>query len=258
MKDATSFITKVGSTTGTSREKLIIEAILKDKNYPSFLSRDKYLPLEILEGQTIITLFVCPDYVSVGDNNNFLRTPMYPTTAQTIANHFGCLLPTKRIVDKIYAAGTIVVEPVTYAPKKSDPHTPGRTATAAYIITNNAINLSIKGLRPAGYDLEKELVVGHKKDIVLTNQLLTKPSNVAIYGWHQKSKRGVPIQGLNAVDHSNSYVDYSHGVRMISRECLVNGAPTPLEEAYKHPLYGPMLTGDKPLLYTQYPTLQLQ
>jgi hypothetical protein len=41
------------------------------------------------------------------------------------------------------------------------------------------------------------LLVGHKKDVVLTPLLATTyPKDVAIYGWTELN--GVPIQGLNA------------------------------------------------------------
>ena len=63
------------------------------------------------------------------------------------------------------------------------------------------------------------LIAGHKKDIVITNRL-TEPGRVFIYGWHYPD--GTHIQPLTGVHHAG-YVDYSHGVRLVNREILVDG-----------------------------------
>jgi hypothetical protein len=57
---------------------------------------------------------------------------------------------------------------------------------------------------------------------VLTNRLKEKPSRVAIYGWHYPD--GQPIQPLY-VGHVDWYVDYSHGIRLVSQEMIVDGRP---------------------------------
>jgi hypothetical protein len=62
------------------------------------------------------------------------------------------------------------------------------------------------------------LLAGHKKDLVLTRKLATRPNRVAIYGWHQLS--GEPIQPVSTV-HVAEYADYSHGVRLIWGHGLV-------------------------------------
>jgi hypothetical protein len=36
------------------------------------------------------------------------------------------------------------------------------------------------------------LITGHKKDVVVTNRLVSRPDCVAIYGWHRRDRR--PIQ----------------------------------------------------------------
>ena len=61
---------------------------------------------------------------------------------------------------------------------------------------------------------------GTKKDIVISNKIIdpTRPGYVVIYGWHQLN--GAAIQPLTNI-HSGSYVDYSHGVRLMNAELLV-------------------------------------
>ena len=66
------------------------------------------------------------------------------------------------------------------------------------------------------------LVAGIKKDVVITNRLGEKPNRLAIYGWHKLD--GTPIQPLTIV-HKDTYVDYSHGVRLMKRTVIVDGKP---------------------------------
>ena len=74
-----------------------------------------------------------------------------------------------------------------------------------------------------------KLVAGHKKDLVVTPELMDRPDRVAIYGWHLAD--GKPIQPvyLGHVDH---YEDYSHGVRLVHPIAMVNGHPVPLDSLY--------------------------
>jgi len=68
------------------------------------------------------------------------------------------------------------------------------------------------------------LTAGVKKDVVVSN-LLSDPDrtrHVVIYGWHELD--GHPIQPLTNV-HIDSYVDYSHGVRLLNSDLMVDGVP---------------------------------
>ena len=58
-----------------------------------------------------------------------------------------------------------------------------------------------------------------KQDIVITNRL-TEPDKLFIYGWHYPD--GTPIQPLSGA-HNAEYVDYSHGVRLVNKELMVDG-----------------------------------
>ena len=80
--------------------------------------------------------------------------------------------------------------------------------TVAVFLRHNEIVRRARN-RPLG-----KLVAGHKKDVVITNKVFTKPGKVAIYGWHKPD--GKPIQPLYT-GHAESQVDYSHGIRLASR-----------------------------------------
>jgi hypothetical protein len=64
------------------------------------------------------------------------------------------------------------------------------------------------------------LTAGHKKDVVQNPQRAPVPGRVALYGWHRTN--GVPIQPLY-LGHTNTWVDYSHGVRLVHAVVLLDG-----------------------------------
>ena len=51
-----------------------------------------------------------------------------------------------------------------------------------------------------------------------------------IYGWHRLD--GHPIQPLTNV-HIDTYVDYSHGVRLVNSEIIVDGVPMEMAEVLR-------------------------
>ena len=89
-----------------------------------------------------------------------------------------------------------------------------------------------------------QLVTGIKKDVVLTNRLKEKPHKVAIYGWHYTDGR--PIQSLY-VGHVDWYVDYSHGVRLMSQRIIVDDQPLNVPDVLKDPRLCRLLSGEGPI-----------
>jgi hypothetical protein len=194
------------------RERAILSEILKG-NLPSFLR--KLIPVELKYEQTngkalTATIFVMPDYLAIGSDNDFLRIPMNLYTATAIIARFGFVLPTRKMVDAIYDQSAYHFEP--------QPMTPGpqMRSTEYYRIHNGMIDEQsrARGI-PVG-----DLVSGHKKDVVITNLLASKPGRIAIYGWHRSS--GDPIQPLSTV-HGARYADYSHGIRLVSEMAILDG-----------------------------------
>ena len=75
----------------------------------------------------VLTCWVTPDYLAVGDDTNFLRVPLTPMTAQQIADALDCSLPTSAIVDAIWRTAAVKLEPQPLAPG------PAMTTVAAFI-----------------------------------------------------------------------------------------------------------------------------
>ncbi|MDZ4688687.1 MAG: hypothetical protein SH850_26740 [Planctomycetaceae bacterium] len=177
---------------------------------------------------------VASDYLSVGSDADFVRVPLTPQTAQRIAEAFGCSLPTRKMVEDITRHATVRLKP--------QPMTKDREAASTFLQHHRLIE-------EQWGDQQRGLVAGIKKDIVITNRLGERPKRLAIYGWHHPD--GKPIQDLTIVHH-NGYVDYSHGVRLVHREVLVDGRPRDIRHALIDPILHPLLSDEGPIAYASY------
>lgn len=191
-------------------------------------------------GQTrTITYEVAPDYLALGSDQDFFRMPMTPALGQRIADFVGCSLPTRQMVDDIWQAAPVKLTPVTF-----DPTLYTITSPRVFWLQNLGIEAQRSG-RPLG-----RLVAGTKKDVVVTARLATVHDRVAIYGWHRPS--GVPIQPLSTV-HVDSYVDYSHGIRLVRNRVRVDGRETTVSAVLADPVLHPLLSDEGVIRTSRYP-----
>ena len=175
-----------------------------------------------------IMLCVMPDYLSVGSDQDALLVPMGLPTALEVAARYGLVLPTPRMVDAIYDAAPVKLDP--------EPLPAGNAMrSTAYVVRHDRLIAAQLAARHAPRDA---LTAGHKKDLVATARLASAPGRVAIYGWHRA--RHQPIQPLSTV-HGAGYADYSHGVRLVSRIVYVDVAPRPIDEVLADPKISPLL-----------------
>jgi len=175
-----------------------------------------------------VTLYVKPDYLTIGGNNNTVPfiIPMTPRTAQQVADSLDCSLPTPKIVDIIYNAATVKPEPFNYIPRgvrNSDPD--------LFFDHSQVIYAQEK----AAGGSRGELVAGTKKDVVISAKLSDpqRTHHVIIYGWHKTD--GKPIQP-EYNGHIDTYVDYSHGIRLISNKVFIDGKEYRLARILQDPL----------------------
>ncbi len=232
-----AFYKEVGSMKWNTRELVALNEILSG-NVPSFLRR--FVPIHSSvtgpDGKRIsATWFVAPDYLSVGSDEDFARIPLTPMTAQRIADSLQCFLPTRKMVNDIYLAAKVKLEPVPlYAFRDS-----------AIIFLHH--HLIIEGQRKG----RRGLIAGIKKDVVISSKISAdpRPERVAIYGWHKPD--GKPIQPLYT-GHVNWYVDYSHGIRLVYRKIRVDGRWMDYTEVLKHPAYKVLLCDEDVCGYFRY------
>lgn len=217
---------------GEVREREIFQQV-SDGNLPNFMRTPELVSFDTTKGN--VCFAVLPDYLCVGTDDDFVRVPMFPTTAQRIANILSATMPTRFLVNQIWKLATIHLAPL--------PMSLNREATATFMEHNRYIE-SQKAQRGG-------LIAGHKKDIVLTKGLFSYSENVAIYGWHQLD--GKPIQPLNYTSHNRHYVDYSHGVRLVSRSVLLNGEPVDFIDLLKDPARSVVVSDEGILPICAYP-----
>ncbi len=209
----TDFVREIEPLPLAEREQAIVAEILAG-NVPASLTNLRAVNLtNIINGQTdIATIFVTRDYLPIGTDAEHFLTPLTPATAQRIADELGCLLPTRKMVDAIYAAAQIKLAPQPIPPDAK------MTTVPAFAAHNKIIRTQLLAVGKARISIA--LIAGHKKDVVITAKLGSVTNKVAIYGWH--STNGVAIQPLY-LGHTSAWVDYSHGIRLVSQTILLNG-----------------------------------
>jgi len=237
-KDLTGsqFVQYVSQMTPQGREQAIEDEILKG-NLPKFLR--KLVPVELRcelpSGKNLTaTIFVAPDYLAIGSEDDFLRIPMNLYTAIAIADRFRFILPTKKMVDAIFLQSRFHLVPQPL------PAGPQMRSTAYYWTHNQMIENQARAL---GVRLG-ELVSGDKKDVVMTNRLAVNAGRIAIYGWHRGP--GQPIQPLSTI-HGANYADYSHGIRMISEMALIDGELRSIYEILRDASVANVLSDEGPI-----------
>ena len=215
----------VSSMDARQREQAILNQIVEG-NIPAFLRNlvPVELKFDLPNAKSLgATIFVAPEYLAIGSNSDLLRIPMNLETAAAVVERFGFMLPTKKMVDAIYAQSAyhFVPEPLPAGPQMR---------STEYYQTHNQM---IERQAQARGIPEGPLVSGDKKDVVVTNLLAKVQGRIAIYGWHRST--GAPIQPLSTV-HGACYADYSHGIRLVSNTALVNGKPHLISELLQDPV----------------------
>jgi len=111
--------------------------------------------------------------------------------------------------------------------------------------------LAAIALHPLG-----ELVSGHEKGCGhlkatftgdFANPSITNP--VVIYGWHYLS--GTPIQPLYN-GHGETYVDYSHGIRLVQMAMTLNGKPETVTNICASSTFYSLLSDEGPIATNRY------
>jgi hypothetical protein len=241
---ATAFIAQITPLAQARREEAIFAQIVAG-NVPDFLRRLCPITLtNVVAGQTNFAMvFVTPDYLAVGTDEDYLLTPLTPATAQRIADQLSCSLPTPKLVNDIYGAAQVRLAPTPLTPG------PGMITVPAFTEHNRRVRQQRSAaltMHPFG-----ALVAGHKKDIVISARLATAADKVAIYGWHQTS--GTPIQPLY-LGHADAWVDYSHGTRLVQQKLVVNGTTRTVAEVLADPQLASLLSDEGRVTRPRYPT----
>jgi hypothetical protein len=238
------FVRKISALDFTQREQAVVDEIFAG-NIPTF--QRKFCPVNvtnIFNGVTnIATFFAAPDYLAVGSDENYFLTPVSPNTAQRIADQLDCVLPTRKMVNEIYAAAEVKLTPSPIPPNAAMTTVPAFAQINETIHAQRALALNS---HPLG-----ALVAGQKKDVVISARLAAVTNKVAIYGWHQTN--GIAIQPL-FLGHSTTWVDYSHGIRLIAKNMLENGETKTVAGVLSDPKLCGLISDEGVITNARYPT----
>jgi hypothetical protein len=220
------FMNRVASIPKNDREEEIFKAI-SSGNIPGFLKKMISLSGEFSDVAGVkhqVSFEVMPDYLSVGHDTDFCRIPMNPYTAQRLADICGGSLLTSKVSDYIFEKADMRLQPFNYIPAGD-------------------LNEQVSKFRDHNQQIEEQLAktggthgqltAGIKKDVILSERLYAQPGKVVIYGWHLPG--GKPIQPVYS-GHTARYVDYSHGIRLMNNQVLLDGKPVLLSDILKDPV----------------------
>lgn len=241
----TDFIASIldSAMTPVQREARILNEI-EQGNVPTFYRTFKSIKDTILiEGKkSCITYFVAPDYVMVGSDTDYFYCPLTARSAQLIAKKLKCILPTRKMVDRIYQFATIKLQPEPIPPSM-------RMMTVPVFVDHNKLvqmQLKRNGVSSGS------LIAGHKKDVILSNKIKANDgtTRVVIYGWHKLD--GKAIQPLYN-GHKYDWVDYSHGIRLVQNQVFVNGRKRKAKWILRSKKYHKFLSDEGQLNTPRYP-----
>lgn len=222
------------------REQNVLREFLTG-NIPNFLRNFK--PVTVNTGSNIITYMVSSDSMAIGSEEDYVRIPMSAPICQTIADKYNCSLITTKMSDDIWLNAENKLEPLPKGP----PYDLSMLSMKEIINHNSKIQNQLLGKDYTA------LIAGTKKDVIITNKLAPNNANkrVAIYGFHKLD--GEPIQGLNAVSHERDfYFDYSHHLRLVAKDVLVNDILMKIDDIFKNPSLCELVSREGPLTFTRY------
>lgn len=225
-ESGSAFMKRIAPLSLNEREDEIFKAI-SSGNFPGFLRNTITISDEFADSTGTlhkVSYEVMPDYLSVGSDADFCRIPMNPHTAQRLATMFGASLLTAKLSDNIYNRAEVKLAPFNYVPM----------GNANELVPKfEEHNAQIEKQRIEAGGINGQLVAGIKKDVILSARIAKQPDKVVIYGWHKSD--GSPIQPVYS-GHVDWYVDYSHGIRLINNQVIIDGRHALLTEVLKDPV----------------------
>lgn len=249
------FISLLGDLVDQEREEKIFQEIANG-NIPEFLRKFKTIEVTSTDQYGVVhrgEYRVMPDVLAIGSNDNFVRIPITPITARKIADIFGCILPTRKIVDDVHENASSRIPMVTapsIAKRLGIPWDPDRP-DSEYMISNLFYEihneLTEERRKEYGHKLG-ELISGIKKELIITKKLLTAEQGREKLAFHGGLKPGGGFWQSGAdIAHTATYVDYSHGVRLVARMTKVDGKEMDIVDVLKDSVLCKLVSDEGPL-----------
>ncbi len=244
--EGSEFAEQITGLSLKNREIAIVEEILGG-NVPSFSRQLRPITFNqsIDSDHYEVTFYTVCDYMAIGSEQDYLYIPMTPSTAQYLADRLNGSLPTKKLVDIIYAQSDIKLDP--------QPIPPSDAMTTVPVFKQHTDSI-VQQFAQRGHERRGDrIIAGHKKDIIISNKIYSADRNyerVVIYGWHRS--KNDPIQPVYN-GHTAEYADYSHGVRIISNIVTVNDDTTTVPSLLQDARLCDLLSSEGPISRPYYP-----
>lgn len=247
-----------------TREDAIAKQLI-DGNLPDFLRRWESVIVKDDGSGLTGRVWVMPDYLSIGSDQDYVYIPMSAPTAQRVADALKGVLPTAKLCHEIYRAAATrlarqerdyYLEGKQRQQRRTALKNAGQTSSAAYEEHSDAIKKQMRalGLAPGTF------VAGHKKDVIIAPGY---PMNrVAFQGFY--NAKGIPAEpcqerghlvadpqcsrpGTPTFAHERMFADYAQGVRLIRTTMTVDGEASPMTvaEVLAHDRYHKLLSPAK-------------
>src|SRR5262249_22948018 len=256
-----AFIASLGERKGVERENRIFEQLRAGNMPPSLFTFHTVRTNgnDRAGARHDFEFYVTPDVLSIGSESDAVRIPMDPVTAQRAADLFDCLLPTARMVEQIYQAAPTKLAFI-YGGYARTARAHLQDASSSYLDHSRKIDAQLR--RPPTI-----LTAGHKKELVISTGSDRPRSNketgethpapmLAFYGAY--TAQGAPIQaptggdgrpmrGYPAFAHEPSFVDYSHGVRLVWPTMKVDGTERRVADVLRDRNLAPLIAAEGPI-----------
>lgn len=230
---------------GTDRENYFSKQILAG-NFPPAMKNLQRVDIKGsgANANIQVSIFTLPDYVAIGSDQDYLRTPLTPAMAQRLADTFGMVMPSSKIVDEIYQAAPVKIKAYPAGPPYN--HEMAYTNRFWTIDEKIKADLVAQKLKP---DYGK-FIAGHKKDVVIG----AGANKVRIYGWAKDPKNSTLANNRIQPEgdpHDASHADYSHGIRFVSQWIYVTKdgkcEPMQMNKALMDPTLCPLVSKRCPM-----------
>jgi hypothetical protein len=230
-----------------AREDAIAREITSG-NVPSFIWGWKDVVARDRDPRAVY--LVTPDVLAIGSDDDFVRMPMDAITAQRVADHHGCLLPTRKMVNQIFEQADAQLVAITKqynwpAAKRTDAE-PDRSirgsVMAGYLAHHREIEVKLAG------HARTQLVAGHKKEVIIGPRMEAHPDKLYFCGFHDPTRRGPNnpngfIQmGSGPSVHHARFADYAQGVRLVNPYMTIDGEPKLVAEVLKNRTLAPLIS----------------
>jgi hypothetical protein len=200
------------------REELLFREVARG-NVPTWLR--EFRPVEIrqeVDGQVrTLTLWVTPDYLAIGSDEDHFYVPVSGATALRIAERTGTALPTPSVVDAAWAAARVRLIPIRIQPDEF------MTTVRVFRRHDRLVQAQRRQHRARAGDF----LAGHKLDLVWLAAASPDAPELGVYGWHHRD--GTPIQPPHPI-RQETPPHFSIGLRLVHRGILIDGVEADLTD----------------------------